>query len=557
MQFGKSHTRKLNVNRQKNSMMRKGRKDKHYIAVKKGIELSTRHETLDETLNDERELAGGDSGTKIASTSSKVNGSVRATTSDIDNEQASDPQPKEFEHRKAKFNRKSLALAVELAIVVAVVLAYFGYKLHEYFDTKKNRNEYTRVEEVDEMGVPYVYLDAFASCHLEIIFDFEVNGMNYTYIVFYVNGSAYAHSYDLSSWSDSDNYEILTMRSSKWSSSDICPFASCTIFGMYYFSKDNVTIIDDVIWDAYTGENLTIDTIYELTKDDFMIVYRKHYSSTQFLLIPPSNARIPVGKKSLKAIFTCDNESDSYAYAGTWYQIDHKDEIKSYDNAQTMLDKLWLNSNPVDANYKLSMSYIWYSHDNTVDIEKDIPPDERNDYYSTSIEGSYASEFQVELEIAPSPSGLKMTYVIERLFAIYDVISSTGGMFATVNSFCTMVFIYLIWGFDFGFLKYKGKFFYVHVFNDIFVSHPKHRILFFFCVCLKCCVVIIISGWAHDASPPQKETRKLEGFVNRTVSQNYVSKEDLEEQMRIIKQRIGQLENANQQQHNINDDAGK
>ena len=49
-------------------------------------------------------------------------------------------------------------------------------------------------------------------------------------------------------------------------------------------------------------------------------------------------------------------------------------------------------------------------------------------------------------------------------------------------------------------------------------------------------------GCSQNADPPQMEVRRLQAFVNRAVSQNYVSKNVLRRQIRRQRKRMEKME---------------
>lgn len=359
--------------------------------------------------------------------------------------------PEKFKCRDLNINRKSLAVGAQIFVVFCLVSAYFGYKLGQYYDVKTNRNEYTRTDVVDEMMIPYIYLDFYnytSSCEVQYFFNFPGNGNNGTHIHAYFDGTG-----------------MQTMTSTNWSRNNYDPWDHSQFY--YYFYNDiNTTDNIEIRNYGYTNSSmsdtdLTNTMIKEATKSDFMLLFnpRGHYE--QYLLIPPSDIFISVGEKeNLQVDLVCYSYDPTYVF----YKLGHEDEILMQDNINTadlILDSLFWDSNPIEPNYKLTISYTWYSHNNKVDISSDIPQDEKNDYFIGSVEGTYSADdyYSMQLDIQPNPSGSKITYVTEELFSIYEVFSLSGGMFATVNSFCTFVVIYLIWGFDFGCLKFKGLYF--------------------------------------------------------------------------------------------------
>ena len=327
----------------------------------------------------------------------------------------------EGKKRSGGVNRKGLVVALQFLVVFSVVGTYLGYKIWQLSDKNINRNEYIIDTPVDAMPIPYVYIDMYSNDSVDTNCEFLVVA------------------------AITDDYSTYGY----WS----------TLWGGY-----PSPIINDT--------STTIESILEQTKYDGGIIRSYLGFYTQWVFIPPSNWTIKVDNKYTIDVYLTCLPNSRYENVSNYAKIDHIDQLNRYSTIGDFLLEDYFDASFYETNYQTRYSYMWHTFKNTVDKSKDIPDDEKYDYVELSVDGTYTSDdLIVELVIEPNTAGTKTWHITEPLEDFLDVLSSTGGIFATVNSFCALIAIYVIWGFEMGPLKFNG----VSIVTQIYHKNKKHQ----------------------------------------------------------------------------------
>ena len=306
---------------------------------------------------------------------------------------------------EVKQDRKSLVIGLQFLVVFGIVLSYFIYKMVQLFDTDAdgaNRNEYIINESVDEMPIPYVYID-----------------------------------------SSSNN--------------------SCLL----YIESENNTWISGYNSSDSLDSSSTMENILDTTESNGIIISNYYGGFNQFWFIPPSDLYISVGEKSqLKVYFLCFEAENSTDIA--YFQFGHKDELNQYNSGFDFFKNAYSDSSYFYPYYERRLSYVWHTNKNKIDKKKSLSDDEKYDYLIFSGEATYHLEdifgdyyvyYPAYFVLQPNGAGTKTFHITEEYFDFLDVLSSTGGIFASVNSFCALIALYFIWGFELRCFKFRGKLF--------------------------------------------------------------------------------------------------
>lgn len=310
-----------------------------------------------------------------------------------------------------KPDKKDCIMGIQFFVVLALVGSYFGYELSEYLNPNTNRKDYTKSDTVDEMPIPFIYMDFVSNSSGVPGPDGMLQDECFPHVLYW------NHSYD--------GYLNIT---SEWKEM------------------------------AFLESDQTLQTILSTTTKYAPGFYRsKTYISDQYLYIPADNATIDPGAKDWIEIRLICPE-DVILATELWYEIDHKEQLNNFDNASALFTNYYWKSDYIYKDYAVKFTYEWFSFDNEVDDTI------LYDYFIDTVESTFAiddGEFANEytrgvIEVAPNGAGKKTTFVTTRSLDVWAIFSLTGGMFTSVNTIVAAISIYLIWGFDFKFFKFSG-----------------------------------------------------------------------------------------------------
>lgn len=357
-----------------------------------------------------------------------------------------------------KQDRKSLVVAMQFICVLVLLSGYFMYKMVQLYDEKHaNRNEHIKNKAVDAMPLPYVYFDFLTPKH-----------------------------------------ETCSLYCGIWKGLEE---------EIHSWVSDNDTIT--------LNSSSTIERILDATESDGSGVFitRKMGNWSQFWWIPPSDLYLAVGDKmTMRLILNCPT---AYPYDFLFFESNAKDSLNQYNDGDDFLDATFLDSAFIYAFYETRFSYVWHTNKNTIDKKKNLEAGEKYDFMIFSGEANYYLadlsfygfvndshlDYPAYVVFEPDAAGTKIVHVTEHKFDFLDVVSATGGIFASVNSFFALIAVVAIWGFEFGPCKFKGKFIFHLILLFVFL-------FFFFFVRLMLIVIHTIADELHVLQNNEKSKMK-------------------------------------------------